>query len=103
MRNARCSCDSAGRFCAIARVELADTASRHQGAAEAGVQLLGSCRPGARRLSRGYPLVLSTLVDQINRPVRRLDLDVKVPLVPRKIINLLANCCDIERSHEPDL
>lgn len=46
-----------------------------------GMQLLGSCRPGARRLHCGYRLVLALILGQFHRPVRRLDLCVELALL----------------------
>jgi hypothetical protein len=66
------------------------------------VQLLGSCRPGARRLSRGYQLVLFAALDQIHRPVRGLNLDVEIAALPCETIDLLADGGDVEGPHHPD-
>jgi hypothetical protein len=53
-------------------------------------QLWGSCRPDARRSRCGYRLALNRRVDQINRPIRFLDLEVRRAPIPRKLVELLA-------------
>lgn len=64
---------------------------------------LGSCRLGARRCILRLPTRAFRFLEQIHRPVVRLDFRVQLSPVTRKIVHPRADGSDVDEPNQSDL